>query len=187
MKYLIAGLGNIGSQYANTRHNIGFMILDALANEAEVDFADKRYAFRAEMAFKGRKLVLIKPSTLMNRSGNAIRYWLNKEKLDVGNLLVIVDDIALPFGSVRIRAKGGDAGHNGLVHINDVLGTQAYARLRFGIGNEFPIGRQIKYVLDDLEPEETKTLKEKMPLVKDAVKDFAFRGTTYCMNHYNNK
>ena len=147
MKYLIAGLGNIGTEYQNTRHNIGFMVLDALAKASNATFMTQRYGDVAEMRLKNKELVLLKPSTYMNLSGNAIRYWMEKERIPLENLLVVVDDIALPFGAVRMKARGSDAGHNGLKNIAEVLSTQNYARLRFGIGNNFPRGFKLKYVL----------------------------------------
>ena len=147
MKYLIAGLGNIGDKYNNTRHNIGFSVLDKIASDNNLIFEDKRYALKAILKYKGRQFVLIKPTTFMNLSGKAIRYWLNKEKLQIDKLLVIVDDISLPLGTIRIRAKGGAAGHNGLENIIQVLGTNNFSRLRFGIGNNFPSGHQSEYVL----------------------------------------
>ncbi len=137
MKYLVVGLGNIGSEYAHTRHNIGFDILDALSGASNISFKDKRYGFVAEYKYKARTYWLLKPSTYVNLSGNAVRYWLNKLKLTTEQLLVVVDDIALPYGTLRLRAKGGDAGHNGLAHINTILGSSNYARLRFGVGNDF--------------------------------------------------
>lgn len=138
MKYLIVGLGNIGPEYENTRHNIGFMVLDAFAKASNTVFQDRRYGFVAETRVKNRSLLLLKPSTFMNLSGNAVRYWLQKENIGLENLLVIVDDLALPFGTLRLKSKGSSAGHNGLKHIEQILGTQQYARLRFGIGNDFP-------------------------------------------------
>ena len=149
MKYLIVGLGNIGPDYENTRHNIGFRVLDAFAKASNIVFQDKRYGFVAETRLKNKSLLLLKPSTFMNLSGNAVRYWLQKEKIEDRNLLVVVDDLALPFGTLRLKSKGSDAGHNGLKHIEQVLGTQQYARLRFGIGNDFPRGAQVDYVLDE--------------------------------------
>ena len=140
MKYLIVGLGNIGYEYENTRHNIGFRVLDALAKASNLVFTDGRYGATCELRLKGRVLVLLKPSTYMNLSGNAVRYWLQKENIPVENMLVVVDDLALPFGTLRLKPKGSDAGHNGLKHICEILGTQCYARLRFGIGNDFPRG-----------------------------------------------
>jgi len=141
MKYLIAGLGNIGPDYDQTRHNIGFMVLDAFAKASNAVFEDRRYGFVATTRLKNRSLVLLKPSTFMNLSGNAIRYWLQKEKIETRNLLVVVDDLALPFGTLRMKAKGSDAGHNGLKHIQDLIGTN-YPRLRFGIGSDFPRGHR---------------------------------------------
>lgn len=140
MKYLIVGLGNIGDEYAATRHNIGFRVLDALAKASNLVFEDKRYGFVTQMRLKGHILTLLKPSTYMNLSGNAVRYWLQKENIPVENLLVVVDDLALPFGTLRLKPRGSDAGHNGLKHIQQILGSDAYARLRFGIGNDFPRG-----------------------------------------------
>ena len=146
MKYLIAGLGNIGSEYKNTRHNIGFQILDALAGASNIGFKDKRYGFVAEYKFKARTFILLRPTTFMNLSGRAVNYWLQKEKIPFENLLVLVDDIALPFGTIRVRGKGNDGGHNGLSNINQVLGRNDYARLRFGIGDHFHKGFQVDYV-----------------------------------------
>ena len=147
MKYLIVGLGNIGAEYQGTRHNIGFTILDALAEASNIVFKTARYGAVAEMRVKNQQLVLLKPSTYMNLSGEAVRYWLIKESIDLDHLLVIVDDIALPFGQIRLRPKGADGGHNGLKSINECLGSQEWARLRFGIGNDFPPGAQVDYVL----------------------------------------
>ena len=146
MKYLIAGLGNIGPEYHETRHNIGFMVVDALAQAAGITFNDGRYGFTATMSVKGRQLILLKPSTFMNLSGNAVRYWMQKENIPLENVLIVVDDLALPFGTLRLKGKGSDAGHNGLKHIAATLGTQNYARLRFGIGNDFPRGGQVDFV-----------------------------------------
>jgi PTH1 family peptidyl-tRNA hydrolase len=188
MKYLIAGLGNIGPQYQNTRHNIGFKVLDALAEASNIVFADKRYGFVAEMRLKGRTLILLKPSTYMNLSGNAIRYWLQKEKIADENLLVVVDDLALPFGTLRLKGKGSDGGHNGLRHIQDILGTQNYARLRFGIGNNFNGGgQQVNYVLGEFSDEEEKALPERLSVCSDMIKTFCLAGLQTAMNQYNNK
>ena len=143
MNHLIVGLGNIGPEYARTRHNIGFRVLDAMAAAADVTFQDKRYGFVSELRVKNQTLFLLKPSTYMNLSGNAVRYWMNEKKIELERLLVVVDDLALPFGSLRMKPGGSEAGHNGLRHITQVLGTQHYARLRFGIGNDFPRGGQI--------------------------------------------
>ena len=187
MKYLIAGLGNIGYEYQNTRHNIGFMVLDALAKASNLIFADRRYGAVTEMKIKNRQMFLLKPSTYMNLSGNAIRYWLQKENIPVENLLVVLDDVALPFGTLRLKPQGSDAGHNGLKHIQEVLGTQEYNRLRFGIGNDYPKGMQINYVLGPFFEEEQKTLPERIELAAEIVKSFCLAGVQQTMNQYNNK
>jgi len=187
MKYLVAGLGNIGPEYAHTRHNIGFDILDALAGASNISFKDKRYGFVSEMKYRARTYVLLKPSTYMNLSGNAIRYWLNKEKLPVENLLVVVDDLALPFGTLRMRARGGDAGHNGLNHIQTILGTSSYARLRFGVGNDFYPGQQVDYVLSGWTAEQEKALPEGIEMAGEIIKSFGVIGLQRTMNAYNNK
>jgi len=187
VKYLIAGLGNIGDEYAHTRHNIGFDILDALAGASNISFKDKRYGFVAEYKYRARTYILLKPSTYMNLSGNAVRYWLRKEKLDLDRLLVVVDDLALPFGSLRVRAKGGDAGHNGLNHIQNMLGTAAYARMRFGIGNDYHQGQQVDYVLSGWSEEEEKALPERKEQACEIIKSFGTIGLQRTMNLYNNK
>ncbi len=187
MKYLIVGLGNIGNEYAHTRHNIGFDILDALAGASNISFKDKRYGFVAEYRYKARAYWLLKPSTYVNLSGNAVRYWLKKLKLTPEQLLVVVDDIALPFGTLRLRARGGDAGHNGLAHINTILGTSAYARLRFGIGNDYHPGQQVDYVLGKWDEEEAKQLPERMEMAGEIIKSFGTIGLQRTMNLYNNK
>ncbi len=187
MKYLVVGLGNIGSEYAHTRHNIGFDILDALSGASNISFKDKRYGFVAEYKYKARTYWLLKPSTYVNLSGNAVRYWLNKLKLTTEQLLVVVDDIALPYGTLRLRAKGGDAGHNGLAHINTILGSSNYARLRFGVGNDFHPGQQVDYVLGKWEGEEAKKLPERMEMAGDIIKSFGAIGLQRTMNEYNNK
>ncbi|MDF1576778.1 MAG: aminoacyl-tRNA hydrolase [Bacteroidales bacterium] len=187
MKYLIAGLGNIGPEYAHTRHNIGFDILDALAGASNMSFKDKRYGFVCEMKYRSRIYVLLKPSTFMNLSGNAVRYWLRKEKLSPENLLVVVDDMALPFGTLRLRAKGGDAGHNGLNHIQGILGTTSYARLRFGIGNDFYPGQQVDYVLSGWTEEQEKALPERIEMAGEIIRSFGVIGLQRTMNAYNNK
>ncbi|MGC9375520.1 MAG: aminoacyl-tRNA hydrolase [Bacteroidales bacterium] len=187
MKYLIAGLGNIGSEYVNTRHNIGFKILDALANASNIVFEDRRYAFRAEYKFKGRTFVLIKPTTLMNRSGRAVNYWLAKEKLPPEKLLVIVDDVALPFGKLRLKPGGGDAGHNGLRDISIMLGNQNYPRLRFGIGDNYPKGAQAHYVLSPWNEEEKKILPERIETAIEMIKSFGVIGIENTMNEFNNR
>ncbi len=187
MKYLVAGLGNIGLQYANTRHNIGFDILDALAGASNISFKDQRYGFYAELKHRGRTFCLLKPSTYVNLSGNAVRYYLQKLKLPEDRLLVVTDDIVLPFGTIRLRAKGGDAGHNGLAHINTILGTSNYARLRFGIGNEFGRGQQVDYVLGQWEEEEKKILAERFAVAGEAILTFGTLGIQRTMNLFNNK
>ncbi|MCL2650328.1 MAG: aminoacyl-tRNA hydrolase [Candidatus Azobacteroides sp.] len=187
MKYLIAGLGNIGYEYRFTRHNIGFMVLDALAKASNLVFTDQRYGAVAEMKIKNRQLVLLKPSTYMNLSGSAIRYWLQKENIPVENLLVVVDDVALPWGALRLKPKGSDAGHNGLRHIQETLETLQYNRLRFGIGNDYPKGMQIEYVLGAFSEEEQKTLPERIELAGEIIKSFCLAGVQQTMNQYNNK
>ncbi|MDO5522910.1 MAG: aminoacyl-tRNA hydrolase [Bacteroidia bacterium] len=186
MKYLIVGLGNIGPDYENTRHNIGFMILDAFAKASNIVFQDKRYGFVAEARLKNKSLVLLKPSTFMNLSGNAVRYWLQKEKIENSQLLVIVDDLALPFGTLRLKTKGSDAGHNGLKHIQELIG-QNYPRLRFGIGSEFPRGHQVDYVLDEFSDEEKQTLPQRIETAVDIIRSFCLAGVNITMNQYNNK
>lgn len=187
MKYLIAGLGNIGAEYQYTRHNIGFRVLDALAKASNIVFTDRRYGEVAELKVKGKTLILLKPSTYMNLSGNAVRYWLKEEKIPVENLLVVVDDLALPFGSLRLKGKGSDAGHNGLKNIQSILGTQVYSRLRFGIGCEFSKGRQIDYVLGEFSDEEEKSLPERLETADEIIKSFCLAGLQNTMNQYNNK
>ena len=186
MKYLIAGLGNIGPDYAQTRHNIGFMVLDAFAKTSNAVFEDRRYGFVAEMRLRNKSLLLLKPSTFMNLSGNAIRYWLQKEKIETENLLVVVDDLALPFGTLRLKSKGSDAGHNGLKHIQELIG-QNYPRLRFGIGDDFPRGAQVNYVLDEFSDEEKQKLPERIETAADIIRSFCLAGINTTMNQYNNR
>lgn len=185
MKYLIAGLGNIGAEYAQTRHNIGFMILDALASASNIHFQADRYADRAELRFAGRTLVLIKPTTYMNLSGKAVRYWLNQEKLTPEQLLVITDDIALPVGKIRIRQKGSDGGQNGLKNITELLQTDAYPRMRFGIGNDFPKGKQVEHVLGKFSLNDSILVDERIAVAIEAIKSFATRGVENTMNQFN--
>ncbi|HJC96883.1 MAG TPA: aminoacyl-tRNA hydrolase [Candidatus Phocaeicola gallinarum] len=187
MKYLIVGLGNIGDEYRDTRHNIGFMVLDALAKASNIVFSDKRYGAVSTLSLKGRQLILLKPSTYMNLSGNAVRYWMQQEKIPLENVLIVVDDLALPFGSLRLKGKGSDAGHNGLKHIATTLGTQNYARLRFGIGNDFPRGGQIDYVLGHFGEEDMKLMPERLEMAGEIVKSFCLAGLNNTMNLYNNK
>ena len=176
MKYLIAGLGNIGSEYAETRHNIGFKVLDALAAASNAVFRTERYGDVAEMRFKGRTFLLLKPSTYMNNSGNAVRYWLRKEKVEPAELLVVLDDLALPLGTIRMRAKGNDGGHNGLKSIDACIGTNAYPRLRCGIGHDFRQGQQVDYVLGEWLPEEKETLRSVIGMASEAVLSFGTQG-----------
>jgi PTH1 family peptidyl-tRNA hydrolase len=187
LKYLIAGLGNVGPEYDDTRHNIGFEIADEMARAADVKFELVRHAFRTSFRYKGRQLILIKPTTYMNLSGKAVRYWLNKEKISADNLLVIVDDIALPFGTIRLKGKGSDGGHNGLRDIQEELGTGNYARLRFGIGSEFGRGGQINYVLGEWDETELDALPERVLLAAEAVRSFCTAGLDHTMNQFNNK
>ncbi len=187
MKYLIVGLGNIGPEYEGTRHNIGFRVLDALSKASNTAFEDRRYGFVAHMRVKNAELVLLKPSTYMNLSGNAVRYWLLQEKIPVENMLVVVDDLSLPLGAIRLRQGGGDAGHNGLKHIAQTLGGQGYNRLRFGIGNDFPQGYQVDFVLSKFTPEEEQIVDERALVACDAIKAFALSGIQFAMCNYNNK
>lgn len=183
-KYLIVGLGNVGSEYDMTRHNTGFMVLDAFAKASNIVFQDRRYGFLAETSLKGRKLFLLKPSTYMNLSGNAVRYWLNQENIDQHRLLVISDDVALPLGSFRLKANGSNGGHNGLGHIQQLIG-QDYPRLRMGIGNEYARGGQIDWVLGRYSEEELKTLQPSIDIAVDIIKSFALAGIDITMNQYN--
>lgn len=185
MKYLIVGLGNIGDEYKDTRHNIGFTVLDAMALASDAAFTDRRYGEVAKVKYRGRELILLKPSTYMNLSGNAVNYWLKKEKIPVENMLIIVDDIALPLGSIRMRHKGSDGGHNGLAHINAILGTNEYPRIRFGIGNGFRKGSQVDFVLGRWSPEEKKTLEERISIVVEMIRSFTFAGTELTMTVFN--
>ena len=184
-KYLICGLGNIGDKYAGTRHNIGFEVLDFIALQKEVPFASGRYGDIAEIKIRGRKVILLKPSTYMNLSGFAVRYWLDHEKIKLENLLVITDDVALPLGKIRIRAKGGDGGHNGLDHIIQTLGTAGFNRLRFGVGNDYPQGMQVEYVLGRWFDEQIPVVKEKIEVAAKAVESFVQQGVARTMNIYN--
>ena len=175
-KYLIVGLGNIGDEYRDTRHNIGFKMLDAFAEASNIAFEDKRYGFVGRGRVKNAELVLLKPSTFMNLSGNAVRYWMTKENIPLENLLVLVDDLNLPFGTIRIRKQGSDGGHNGLKHIEQVLCTPNYARVRFGIGNEYTRGTQINYVLGTWTDDEVKALPDRLNIIKDIIPSFCLQG-----------
>lgn len=187
MKYLIVGLGNIGPEYADTRHNIGFMVLDELVKQESVKFYNMRLAYYAEMTHKSRTLYLIKPTTYMNLSGKALSYWMQQLKVPIENVLVIVDDIALPFGTLRLKPKGSAAGHNGLKHIEATLGHSNYARLRFGVGDDFPKGKQVNYVLDGFDKDELPALPELIDRSVEMVKSFATIGTELTMTKFNNK
>ena len=187
MKYLIAGLGNIGAEYNNTRHNIGFQILDALAEASNISFNDKRYGFVAEYKYKARTFILLRPTTYVNLSGRAVDYWMKKENISIENLLVLVDDLALPFGTIRLRAKGGAGGHNGLENINQILGRNDYARLRFGIGDNFRQGFQVDYVLGEWDRDEQKELPEKIDNCIEIVHSFGTIGTERTMNFFNKR
>jgi len=185
MKYLIVGLGNIGEGYKDTRHNIGFTVLDAMAAASNISFTDKRYGAICELRYKGRNLILLKPSTYMNMSGNAVDYWLKKENIPIENMLVIVDDIALPLGSIRMRPKGSDGGHNGLAHISTILSTNEYPRIRIGIGNSFHKGAQIDFVLGTWTPEEKEFMQKRASVVIEMIKSFAFAGLELTMTAFN--
>ena len=187
MKYLIVGLGNVGDDYQHTRHNIGFDVLDAFAKASNICFEDKRYGSVAETKYKGRTFVLLKPSTYVNLSGKAVNYWLQKENIPIENLLVILDDLALPLGTLRLRSKGSDGGHNGLKNINEVMARNDYARLRFGISSDFPKGYQVDYVLGRWDNEEKKILDTRFPLVVEMIKSFGTIGVQMTMTQYNNK
>ncbi len=187
MKYLITGLGNIGAEYLGTRHNIGFRVVNHLAESAGATFSEERYGAIARMRVKNCELVVLKPNTFMNLSGNAVRYWLQKENIPVENLLVVVDDLALPFGTLRLKPKGSDAGHNGLKNIAQLLNTQNYARLRFGLGNDFPKGGQVDFVLGHFPQEELNQMTEKLDRAVEIIKSFCLAGVQLTMNQYNNK
>jgi len=185
MKYLIVGLGNVGAEYEGTRHNSGFMVIDALAKAAHATYVLDRHAYRAEVGWKGRKLILIRPTTYMNLSGKAVKYWLQKEKIDLANLLVVVDDIALPVGKIRMKKQGSHGGHNGLANIEELLGSSNYCRLRIGVGDNFSRGRQIDYVLGKFSEEEQAALEPAIERATEAVKCFATMGADRAMNMYN--
>ncbi|MBO5980214.1 MAG: aminoacyl-tRNA hydrolase [Bacteroidales bacterium] len=187
MNYLIVGLGNIGGEYANTRHNMGFMVLDAWAQASNIVFESGRYGSTATVSFKGRKFTLLKPSTYMNLSGKAVRYWLTELKLQPDQLLVISDDLNIPFGTLRLRKNGSAGGHNGLTNINELIGTQEYARIRMGIGNDFGRGQQVDYVLGELSAEEKEQMPELCKRVIDGVKAWALMGPDRAMNTLNTK
>ena len=185
MNFLVVGLGNIGSEYANTRHNMGFMVLDAWAQASNAVFSTQRYGDIAEVSFKGHRITLLKPSTYMNLSGKAVRYWMQEKKIALENLLIVSDDLNLPFGSIRMRKNGSDGGHNGLKNINELLGTQEYARIRLGIGNDFSRGHQIDFVLGKLSPEELKLMPKISEKVIEGVKAFTTIGVERAMSATN--
>jgi PTH1 family peptidyl-tRNA hydrolase len=185
MKYLIVGLGNIGDEYAHTRHNIGFDIADELVKNHNASFETKRHADYSHLSIKGRQLHIIKPNTYMNLSGKAVRYWMNELDIKVDSIFVLVDDLAIDFGKLRIRGNGSDAGHNGLKNINELLQTQNYPRLRFGIGNNYPKGRQVDYVLGKFNDEERKFLPELIDKSVKSIESFAQRGLANTMNEFN--
>lgn len=185
-KYLIVGLGNPGPEYHETRHNVGWMALDSFAEEQGVQFADRRYGYVAETSVRGRKLYLLKPTTFMNLSGNAVRYWLNEEKIPQEHLLVIVDDLAFPLGKMRLRGNGSNGGHNGLGHIQQLIGQQ-YARLRMGIGNEFSRGQQVDWVLGKFSDEDKKILQPCIDSAREIIKSFVLQGVDRTMCQFNKK
>ena len=187
MNYLIVGLGNIGVEYANTRHNMGFMVLDAWAQASNILFESGRYGSTATISFKGRKFTLLKPSTYMNLSGKAVRYWMNELKIPLENLLVLSDDLNIPFGTLRLRKNGSAGGHNGLTNINELIGTQDYARIRLGIGNEFGRGQQVDYVLGELSKEEKEQMPEICKRTIEGIKAWATIGADRAMNVVNTK
>ncbi len=186
-KFLIVGLGNIGSEYANTRHNIGFKIVDYIANQENISFQTSKLGDIAELKIKGRTLILLKPNTYMNLSGKAVKYWLEKENIEKENMLVITDDLNLAFGTIRIKTKGSDGGHNGLKNIQLLLNSTEYPRFRFGISDAFKKGQQINYVLGEWDAEEKEKLKERLQLSSEIVKSFALAGLNTTMNEYNGK
>ena len=183
-KYLICGLGNPGAEYAGTRHNTGFMVLDAFAKASNIVFEDKRYGFVAETTLKGRKIILLKPTTFMNLSGNAVRYWLNKENIDQRRLLVVSDDVALPLGEFRLKGSGSNSGHNGLGHIQQLIG-QNYPRLRMGIGNEYPRGGQVDWVLGRYDEADMQVLQPAIDTAVEIIKSFVLAGIDITMNQFN--
>jgi len=185
MKYLIVGLGNLSPEYYDTRHNIGFRMADAFASAHNATFRSARYGDMAELTLKRKQLLVLKPSTYMNLSGKAVRYWLRQEKIPEANLLVLVDDTALPFGALRLKPKGSSGGHNGLQNIIDLLGTPVYARLRFGIGNNYPSGGQIDYVLSAFTPEELQAIPDRLTVAAEIIQAFCLDGIQPAMNRYN--
>lgn len=186
-KFLIIGLGNIGSEYANTRHNIGFKVVDFLANQENTSFSTAKLGDIAEIKIKGRTIILLKPNTYMNLSGKAVKYWMEKEKIEKENILVITDDLNLEFGTIRIKPKGSDGGHNGLKSIQQLLNTTEYPRFRFGISDQFKKGKQVDYVLGEWNEDEKEKLKERLQVTSEAIKAFALAGLNNTMNEFNGK
>ncbi|WP_324067906.1 MAG: aminoacyl-tRNA hydrolase [Flavobacterium sp.] len=186
-KFLIVGLGNIGSEYANTRHNIGFKVLDYIAIQEGISFQTVKLGEIAELKIKGRTLLLLKPNTFMNLSGKAVKYWLEKENIEKENMLVITDDLNLAFGTIRIKTKGSDGGHNGLKNIQLLLNSSEYPRFRFGISDAFKKGQQVNYVLGEWDAEEKEKLKERLEISSEIVKSFALAGLNNTMNTFNGK
>lgn len=186
-KFLIVGLGNIGEKYTNTRHNIGFQIVDALAKEHEAKFETDKLGDVAHFRFKGRTFVLLKPSTFMNLSGKAVKYWMTKEKVSIENVLIITDDVNIDFGAIRFKAKGSAGGHNGMKDIEAKLSTQKYARFRFGVGGNYPKGRQVDFVLGQWNKDEESQLIERIPTSVKAVLSFGTDGIANTMNNFNGK
>ncbi|MDR0574536.1 MAG: aminoacyl-tRNA hydrolase [Tannerella sp.] len=187
MKYLIVGLGNIGEEYWGTRHNIGFRVVNELAGSADVFFREERYGAVARMRVKNAELVVLKPNTFMNLSGNAVRYWLQKEDMPLSQLLVVADDLSLPFGSLRMKPKGSHGGHNGLRNIEEILETAEYPRLRFGIGDDFFRGRQVDFVLSKFTAEEMEKMPERVKQSIEMIKSFCLAGIGITMNQFNHK
>lgn len=185
-KYLVVGLGNIGAEYHNTRHNIGFQVLDRLAAKNELTFSSNKLGATSTYRIKGRSILLLKPSTFMNRSGKAVHYWMEKEKIPKEHLLIITDDINLPFGTLRLKTKGSDGGHNGLADIQNTLQTNQYNRLRFGLGSDFSKGRQVEYVLGNWDEEEEKALPERLDRCGALINSFVLQGVNITMNEFNN-
>ena len=186
-KFLIVGLGNIGDKYTNTRHNIGFKIIDEVADEYNVTFETEKLGDVATFRFKGRTFILLKPSTFMNLSGKAVKYWMDKENIAIDNLLVVTDDLNIDFGTIRIKAKGSDGGHNGLKNIQEKLGTNTYPRFRFGVGSDYSKGRQVDYVLGEWNKEETSFLIERLPMSVKIITSFGTAGLANTMNTFNGK
>lgn len=186
-KYLIVGLGNIGEKYAETRHNIGFDVLEKMAEKAEQKFVNSNFGEIAQFKFKSRPVTLLKPNTYMNLSGKAVKFWLDKENIRLENLLIVTDDLNLDFGTIRMRGKGSDGGHNGLKNIQDVLQTTKYPKLRFGIGNKYEQGRQIDFVIGKWTQEERTQLPERISCMSEAAYSFIFNGLSNAMNQYNGK